>query len=159
MKKLFNIILITCLSTLLFSCKNGVIYEKNLEIEEGIWDMNNILEFVPKIDSINKPYDIFINIRHSDYYPSQNLWLFIETISPNNLTQVDTFECVLAEIDGKWLGSGMGDIWDIEIPYKQNIAFPVSGEYKIKIQQGTRSEKLPLIMEIGVKIKETKIDK
>jgi len=159
MKKIFYFFIIACILIQLLACNEKVVYENNVKIAEGVWDMNNILEFAPKIDSINKPYNIFINIRHSDLYPSQNLWLFIETISPSNITQVDTFECVLAASDGKWYGSGAGDIWDVEVPYKYQVAFPIAGEYKMKIQHGMRTEKLPLIMEVGIKIVEYKLDK
>lgn len=134
------------------SCKKNVVYQENVKIPDNIWDMNNIAVFKPTIDSINIPYNLNINVRHAHLYPSQNLWLFISTISPSGINQVDTFECLLADDKGKWLGDGAGDIWDVEIPYKQEIAFPEAGEYQIQIQHGMRMEKLPLIMEIGISI-------
>jgi gliding motility-associated lipoprotein GldH len=138
------------------SCNNNVVYKESIKIPDNVWDMNNIAQFKPTIDSINTPYNVYLNIRHANMYPSQNLWLFISTTTPTGATQVDTFECILADDKGKWFGDGAGDIWDVEIPYKQNIAFPIAGEYNIKIQHGMRLENLPLIMEIGISIE--KID-
>jgi len=154
-----NILLIffTFTAIFLLSCNNNVIYDESIKIPDNVWDMNNIATFKPTIDSINTPYDISLNIRHAHLYPSQNLWLFISTKSPNGKMQVDTFECILADEKGDWFGDGSGDIWDVKIPYMQNIAFPESGEYLITVQHGMRIEKLPLIMEIGIEIEKTEI--
>lgn len=157
MNKILYVILILALSLSIFSCKSKTVYNESIEIPDFSWDMNNLAKFEPTIDSLNIPYDILLKIRHAHLYPSSNLWLFISTTSPSGKMQVDTFECLLADETGEWFGDGAGDIWDVEIPYQQNIAFSEQGKYLITIQHGMRMEKLPLIMEIGLCIKKAEL--
>ena len=91
-------------------------------------------------------------MRNTQFYMAQNLWVFIKTSSPTNKVQYDTLNCVLADDKGQWLGSGMGDIWDITIPYKQSIGFPEKGQYTVEIKHGMRMDKLPMILEIGLRV-------
>jgi gliding motility-associated lipoprotein GldH len=64
----------------------------------------------------------------------------------------DTLDCILADEKGKWLGSGIGDIYDNQIPFKRNVRFPLPGTYSFEIQQGTRKDDIPLIMDVGLRI-------
>ena len=59
---------------------------------------------------------------------------------------------VLADEKGKWIGSGMGDLYDNQIPFKKNVRFPLAGIYSFEIQQGMRMENVPLIMDVGLRI-------
>ena len=68
----------------------------------------------------------------------------------------DTLECILADEKGKWLGTGIGDIYDNQIPFKKNVLFPKKGKYKFEIEQGMRTDIVPLIMDIGLRIEKTK---
>ena len=64
----------------------------------------------------------------------------------------DTVEFILQNPDGKWNGSGLGDIWDNQIMFKQNIRFPMKGKYSFSVEQAMRNPALPMIMEIGMRI-------
>ena len=98
---------------LLWSCDNSRLYETNIKINDNVWS----LQQTPSFEYINtdtiSEQSLRINIRHSSTYPFSNLWLFIHTISPDNTHSTDTLECLLAQADGKWLGEGLGDIWDM----------------------------------------------
>jgi len=78
--------------------------------------------------------------------------LFIKTVFPNGKFSNDTLECVLADEKGKWLGTGLGDIYDNQIPFKRNVRFPMAGTYRFEIEQGMRTETVPLIMDVGLRI-------
>jgi gliding motility-associated lipoprotein GldH len=134
------------------SCDNKRIYEENQTIPETVWGSDNILKFDVEIADTVLPTNFYVNVRNADGYPYNNLFLFIKTTFPNGKTSDDTLECVLADEKGKWLGSGMGDIYDNQIPFKRNVRFPVSGKYTFEIQQGMRLDKIPLIMDIGLRI-------
>lgn len=107
-------------------------------------------------DTIN-PYNIFINIRNSDNYEFNNLYLFIDIASPLQATERDTFECILADPNtGRWLGRGLGDIWDNKIAFKHDVRFAHKGDYHFTITQGMRIDKLPAIMDAGLSIERSK---
>jgi gliding motility-associated lipoprotein GldH len=76
----------------------------------------------------------------------------VKTTFPNGKFSTDTLECILADEKGKWLGKGLGDIYDNQIPFKRNVRFPQAGTYVFEIQQGMRSDNIPLIMDVGLRI-------
>ena len=134
------------------SCDSNRIFEENQTIPENEWGSDNILKFNVEVVDTVSPTNFYVNVRNSDGYPYNNLFLFIKTTFPNGKVSKDTLECVLADEKGKWLGSGMGDIYDNQIPFKRNVHFPIKGKYTFEIQQGMRADKIPLIMDVGLRI-------
>jgi gliding motility-associated lipoprotein GldH len=98
------------------------------------------------------PTNFYVNVRNADGFPYSNLYLFIKTTFPNGKMARDTLNCILADEKGNWLGSGMGDIYDNQIPFKRNVHFPFKGKYVFEIQHGMPLENLPLIMDVGLRI-------
>ncbi len=148
--------ILTCMVTILCSCNKGVIFQKYITIPDNTWDMNSPVTYtVPIQDTVN-PYNVFVNIRNSDGYDFSNLYLFIDITAPNNATERDTINCVLADNAGKWLGQGLGDIWDNKILFKYNTRFR-KGDYKFKLTQAMRVDKLPEIMDVGLRIERAQV--
>ena len=149
----------TILTTLLLlcvfffsACDSKRIFEKNQEIPVTGWTASNILKFDVDIKDPATPANFYLNVRNADGYPYNNLFLFIKTIFPNGKMSNDTLECMLADEKGKWLGSGIGDIYDNQIPFKRNVRFPQAGTYHFEIGQGMRTDNIPLIMDVGLRI-------
>ena len=119
--------------------------------------MENHPKFQTEITDTVSDMNLIVNIRHSAHYPFSNLWVFVNTTNPEGTQRTDTLECVLAAKNGKWLGSGLGDIWDIQIPLKTQ-AFSSSGDYTFEIEQAMRYgdkgriEQLPEVMNVGFRI-------
>ena len=134
------------------SCDNSRVFEQNQTIPESGWASDNSLKFEVDIKDPSTPTNFYINVRHADGYPYSNLFLFIKTTFPNGKFSNDTLECVLADEKGKWLGSGLGDIYDNQIPFKRNVRFPLPGKYLFELQHGMRSSIIPLIMDVGLRI-------
>jgi gliding motility-associated lipoprotein GldH len=137
---------------LLSSCDSSRIFEENTSIPEYKWFQDNIIKFEVDIEDEKMPTNFYINIRNADGYPYSNIYIFIKTTFPDNKTAVDTLECILADEQGNWLGSGMGDIFDNQIPFKRNVKFPTKGKYTFELQHGMRGKFVPLIMDIGMRI-------
>ena len=74
------------------------------------------------------------------------------SISNNPTEREDKFEITLADPAGKWLGGGFGGLKTREVIFRRNVFFPVSGNYKITIQQGMREDVLTGISDVGVRI-------
>ena len=148
---------ITVILLFLFSCDSNRVFEKNISIENNVWTLNQTPSFeYNHIDTISE-LNMLVNVRHSSSYPFSNLWIFVNTISPDGIIKKDTLECVLAEKNGKWIGNGLGDIWDIQCQFKTS-RLKEDGWYTFKIEQAMRHgdlakiEELPGIMEIGLRI-------
>jgi gliding motility-associated lipoprotein GldH len=148
---------ITVILLFLFSCDSNRVFEENVSIEKNVWELNQIPSFeYHNADTVSK-VNILVNVRHSSSYPFSNLWVFVSTSLPNGTIKKDTLECVLAEKNGKWLGSGLGGIWDIQCQLK-TVQLGEDGLYTFNIEQAMRHgdlakiEMLPGIMEIGLRI-------
>jgi gliding motility-associated lipoprotein GldH len=140
--------------TLLFlsACDNKRIFEQNTDIPDNNWASSNKIKFNVPITDPATSANFYINVRNADGYPYSNLYLFVKTTFPNGKFSTDTLECILADEKGKWLGKGLGDIYDNQIPFKRNVRFPLAGNYIFEIQQGMRSDIVPLIMDVGLRI-------
>lgn len=137
---------------LLSSCDSKRVYEQNVDIPENIWDKDKPVYFdVPITDTVSL-HNVYINIRNASGYGYSNIYLFLDTKYPNNTISRDTIECILADPSGKWLGDGSGDIWDNQILFKKNVRFRQTGTYKFRYEQAMRMPKLPMIMDVGLRI-------
>ena len=134
------------------ACDSARIFEQNREIPESGWEQTNKVKFDVEIKDPATAAHFYINVRNADGYPYANLFLFIKTVFPNGKFSNDTLECVLADEKGKWLGTGIGDLYDNQIPFKRNVRFPIAGAYHFEIEQGMRMENVPLILDVGLRI-------
>ena len=134
------------------ACDSKRVYEQNIDIPEYIWDKDNPVYFDVEIKDTVSLHNVYINIRNASGYAYSNLYLFLDTKYPNNSMSRDTIECILADPSGKWLGDGSGDIWDNQILFKKNVRFKQIGTYKFRYEQAMRIPKLPMIMDVGLRI-------
>lgn len=150
--------LIFFISLLLASCDPDRVYEENIKIPEGIWDIDYPVVFELEITDTASLHNVYINVRNTGMYQFSNLCLFLITTFPDGTTQKNNIECTLADKKGKWLGSGLGDIWDNQILFSEGVKFPQKGTYKFVFEQAQRYgerayiENLPFIMDIGLRI-------
>jgi gliding motility-associated lipoprotein GldH len=151
---IFGLLLVMILA--LSSCQQGNVFQDVKDVPDARWNKNQVYSYNFTIEDTLQPYHVLLNVRNTTQYKYRNLFLFIETTSPRGNTVRDTFECVLANERGRWYGSGWGDIYENEIPYKKYIRFPHSGTYSIEIQQAMRTNNLKHITDIGVIIRKAK---
>ncbi len=142
----------SCLLVFFSSCDSKRIYEQNNEIADNTWDAAQKIKFEVSINDTVSGNNVLINIRHAGFYPYSNLFMFINTTFPNGKTTRDTVECLLADDKGKWLGKGLGDLWDARILFKRNVRFSQSGNYTFEFEQAMRVEQLPGVMDVGLRI-------
>ncbi len=135
----------------LVSCGKRMIYSEFQPIPSSGWEADSAVSFTVNVTDTLTPYDICLHLRHTQQYPFQNLWLFVENTTPTE-TQIDTLEFFVADQRGKWLGSGWGNLRELALPYKQTVVFPTAGAYTFRIQQGMRDECLRGINDIGLTI-------
>lgn len=150
MKFTTSIFLLTIL--IFSSCNSNMIFEKNVKMPENRWDFKNVVTLNPEITDTIVPYNIYINLRNAGGYQFSNIFIFLTTKTPSGKASRDTIELPLADESGKWLGDGMGDIWDNKLLFKKNFHFPEKGTYTFSMEQGMRIDPLPQIMDVGIGI-------
>ena len=122
----------------LVSCDDSIVKTDYKPTTNGSWNKDSVVEFnFTGLDTINK-HDMFINIRNDNTFPYSNLFLIAELDYPNGDTVTDTLEYIMAQPDGTWLGKGYGSIKENKLWYKENIVFPASGVYTLRVSHAMR---------------------
>jgi gliding motility-associated lipoprotein GldH len=120
------------------SCNSGPVVGEMRSIF-GTWNKVQSIEFkIPKLDSA-RHYNVFLNLRNSNEYKFNNLFLIVSLDFPHGKTIIDTLEYRLARPDGTWLGTGLGSIKENKFWYKENVSFNEEGIYKLTIAQAVRN--------------------
>jgi len=153
MKKLrFQLIIIGFLLAIFSACDNNSVFVEYKSLPKSGWNKDSLVVFtIPVTDTLHN-YNLYINVRNDVNYSYSNLWLFIEINQSGGKEIKDTFELSLAYPTGKWLGEGWGGKKTRQVIYRRDVYFPVSGTYKIKLQQGMRETNLQGISDIGIRV-------
>ncbi len=128
---------------------------------DGHWGASEVVEFkLPEIDSIKK-YNLFINLRNTNDYQFNNIFLIVSMNFPHGKTVTDTLEYRMAHPDGSWMGQGIGTVKENKLWYKEGVAFSEKGNYTLDITQAMRNNgdvegvtKLEGISDVGFSIEE-----
>lgn len=157
-KNIFSILLVTAL---LSGCLPSAYYQKVYSIPDAGWtyDFRPVYKF--EISDTSAQYRTYFVIKHTDAYKYSNIWLIMKTKKPGaseyELTRV---EVPLAQQDGKWLGRGMGELWEQRIPltfYNQPQSFSQTGTYEVMFEQNMRDNPLQEVLQVGFRVeKDTK---
>jgi len=137
----------------LLSCKTNI-YDDIKNVQNNKLTYNDTISFDINITTINKAYNVYINIENTDNYKYSNLFLFVYITSPNNNTIIDTIDIFMADYNGKWVGKSEGENYFGNYLFKQAVVFPKKGIYKTSIVQGMRDDTLKGISKIGLSVKE-----
>ncbi len=147
-----KLLLPVLLAIVAFSCTNNEIYFKYKNIPLQGWNKDSICTFEIPVTNTSVNYDVYIKIRNRGEYPHQNLWLFITKITPDSVVSKDTINFYLADQRGKWIGSGVGSVFEMPVIYQQNYHFPKVGKYTFEIAQGMRDSILIGINDVGMMV-------
>jgi gliding motility-associated lipoprotein GldH len=152
MQKIATFQSILVLILFLLACDSNRLYEDNKSIQGKGWSQEDDMNFTFNIEDTLSFYSVFVNVRNRNDYRYSNLYLFVEMVSPSNKFFLDTIALTLAEPNGKWIGSGVGNIWQIQYPLLDGVRLLESGQYSIKINQGMRDDTLVGISDVGVRV-------
>ena len=146
---------------LVVSCDSKRVYDAYRSVPNG-WNKDSIISFtLHPPDSIN-PYNLFVDLRNTSQYKYSNIFLIVEMVFPHGKTIKDTLEYRMADATGKFLGSGIMDVKENKLWYKENVIFNEAGNYTVNIQHAMRENgkvngvvSLEGITDIGFRIEKT----
>jgi len=122
---------------LFVSCDSNSVFDDYKSVPNE-WQKNDIIQFeYTPSDTLNS-YNLFINLRNTNDYKFNNLFLIAEIDFPNGKGVVDTLEYKMAQPNGELLGTGFTDVKENKLWYKENFTFNESGTYLIKLQHAMR---------------------
>ncbi len=145
---------------MLVSCESNTVFSDS-QAMDGHWGADEVVQFkLPQLDSLKK-YNLFLNIRNTNEYRYNNLFLIVNMTFPHGKTVTDTLEYRMAQPDGSWMGQGIGNIKENKLWYKENVQFFEDGIYTVDIAQAMRNNgdvegvtKLEGITDVGFSIEE-----
>lgn len=150
-KTLFLIFIFSIL-TIYLSCDKTKIFENNQTIENKQWAYNQPIIFKTIINDTTLRYNLYINVRTSENYAYQNMWVSLSTQTPKGNTMQSRIDLPLADNEGKWLGSGFGDVITTQIQVPNRIKFSEIGEYTFNLVQDMRENPLKEVLSAGMRL-------
>lgn len=144
MKKL---LLLATLTLALTACRQGIVFSQFVPIPSGEWYVDSVAQFDYTIADKEAGYQVLVYVRHTERYPYQNMWLFLD-----NGSQRDTIEFYLADDRGQWLGDKHHGFIEMPVLIEQNYHFADTGRYAMSIQHGMRDSVLRGVTDVGFEI-------
>lgn len=144
------------LSLLMYGCVSSPYYQKEYAIPGNEWPSDFKPSFKFEVTDTIATYDMQFLIRHTEAYPYSNIWLIADVKKPGDSTFERTrVEVPLAEPTGKWLGRGMGEIWEQHMPLNlegDEKLFNIPGMWEIRLSQNMRIDPLPDVLQAGLRV-------
>jgi len=148
-------ILILVVGALNTACDPGRVFDENKDINADGWDYADAKTFDVEITDTNQHYNVAVNVRHSFQFEWRNIYVTVGTLFPDSQKIEKRVNIQLSEPDGEWFGRCMGDNCFVSIPIQQNAIFPKKGKYTFTIKQDMRTNPLPNIKFVGLRVEKT----
>jgi gliding motility-associated lipoprotein GldH len=126
-----------------FGCEQRrIVHVAQQSVTTTYWTWADSLTFGFDVADTSHVYNLWMQIRHTDDYPYQNLYTRLHTTFPDGrrLSQQVNFE--LADGTGSWLGKKKRGHYMLELPIQERAYFDKPGSYKIVVEQLTRTDTL-----------------
>ncbi|MCU0422822.1 MAG: gliding motility lipoprotein GldH [Bacteroidia bacterium] len=147
------IFLALCLQ-LFSSCDHTRVIDEYKNIEQTAWYYKTRLPFDVQIKDTAKMYNILVNLRVGADYKYSNIFMLVHTLNPDKKSDQRRIEIKLADESGKWLGSGLGSVYDYRFPAFRKVKFPQPGFYRFELEQNMRDDTLMFIHSAGIRVEE-----
>ncbi len=121
--------------------------------QDNEWGIEDAITFDIKVKDSTIKKELSLFFRNTLNYEFRNLFLLVDIYTESHLLETDTLEYAIADKYGRWLGSGLGETRDNYFLLNQSYSFPKTGDYRIVIKHGMRSDPLVGVSKLGFKFK------
>lgn len=153
--KISHSVLLVLLSIVLFSCGEQPLYEKVYSFNEREWSLDQKPEFKVEILDTTAIYDISLTLRTTTDYKFNNLWIFLKTTIPDGQSERKPFQIRIANEDGSWVGTKTGSVVETSLDFPAR-KLPMKGEYTFTVEQAVTQSVIDEVLDIGLRVKESK---
>jgi len=119
------------------SCDSNRVFDQYQSIPNQ-WHKDSVISFKTEAPDTTSIYNLFINLRNTNSYKYNNLFLIVEMNFPHGKIIKDTLEYKMARPNGELLGTGLTAVKENKLWYKENVVFNETGIYKINIRHAMR---------------------
>lgn len=146
---MYRLVLFFSALFLLTSCDSRLVFKEYRKFENVSWNRLDILKFDVPVEA-GKALDFSLFLRHHTDFPYDKLYVNITFYSPSGDMRTAEYDFQLKDKNGKWHSDGMGELWDIELPIRQNMLFSTGGICKVQVENKYSKTETPGIVEIGL---------
>lgn len=152
MKKMWNrfFFLFIFFAIVTISCNQKTFYQKTDKFSGETWNKDTVLVYEFTVSDSLQYYNFYVDVRNTNHYPYQNLYLFFTTQFPDSTVFTDTLNCILCDAYGQWKGKGSGRIKENRFVLKSKVRFPQTGAYIFSARQAMRDDNLNGIINFGI---------
>jgi len=139
---------------LFYGCDANRIIDENVDLDKGVWVIDQKPNFVFEVTDTNLKYNVYFNVRNAIDYKYHNLYFSYHLLSEEGkeiateLKEVFLFH----PQTGKPLGSGLGDIFEHRVSLLENKQFDTPGQYKLIVEQYMRTDSLYGVLSVGARV-------
>lgn len=140
------------------SCDEDRVFDEYKSVNKA-WHKTDKVNFKLTLPDTTTAYNLFVNVRNTNDYKYNNLFLIVQMAFPNGKTITDTLEYKMANAQGKLLGTGFSKIKDNKLWYKEQVVFNEVGDYQVSIQHAMRKngeikgiENLEGVTDVGFRV-------
>lgn len=164
MKKILKVIFVLAIVTIFSSCNKSQVYKEFKTLPNYTWERiekGKSIEFDNiNIENEEDVYDISFHIRYTPYITEDEIKFKLKITSPSSIVRESVHTVKLKDKEGKeWLGEAMGDMIDLEVDLKTFYSFIERGLYKIELVNMGQKYQLQGIMEVGIEINKSDLDR
>jgi gliding motility-associated lipoprotein GldH len=143
----------------LSSCNDGKVYQEYVDFEKRYWLVNDTVRFSFAISDTTTRYNVYCNLRNTTQYPYSR---FFVNVAMSDTVGTPIHSALLNDFlfdpkTGEPLGnSGLGDLYDHQMPLLKNYRFARPGEFRVDLLQMNRVDTLDGIISVGLAIEKVK---
>ena len=131
------------------SCdRTNYIVNENTVIDNEAWVVNNQVPVFFTVTDTQMICRVGFNIRYTNDYPTQNMYVFLHTTFPDGMRTHDTISVDLFSPTGEPYGIGRR-IKELQTDFSY-VKFPMSGNYTMNIEQAMRMDTLKGVVSMGL---------
>jgi len=151
---MYRSIIILFLCCCIAGCLPAPYFQKEEPVPQNAWSYNFKPAFSIDISDTNANYIPYFIIRHTQAYPYCNMWLWLYIKAPgDSIVKRERINIPLAETNGKWLGRGMGEIYEQRMRISlDSVVFNKIGTYQVSLEQNMRIDPLPEVLNVGFRL-------
>lgn len=136
----------------LCGCDTNNIVDTNVAMASRRWSYANKISAFVDIKDPAKQYGIYLKLRHTSDYRYSNIFVLLHVSGADGRKQTRRYEYKLAQPDGRWNGSGSGNLFTYTLPLLTHYKFAKAGKYRFEIEQNMRDNPLMEVSDAGIKI-------
>ncbi len=154
MRKIPRVFALFILIGTFYSCSEQPFYEKVYSFEKSQWNQRVKPSFSVDVKDISKEYNFVVTLRTTTDYKYSNLWIYMNTVTPDGSKAREPFQIQITNSEGAWVGKKTGTVVEHYLQFNKR-KLPKKGTYIFTLEQGITQTKIDEVLDIGLRVTES----